>query len=157
MGNYKDLENEFIERSIALIEQYNGILSQFKFEEQYNYTLSINCLLGLIVLPKEKIITYIPNTRLTKKFREKLGLNTSEIYHEIKTLKDLISKLRHSVAHFDMKVISHDDNFLINEIVFMDGGREIMNIKANELLPFLKYYSNLLLQNLNKYRQDNSP
>jgi hypothetical protein len=58
MGNYKDLELEFIDRTIKLIDQYYAILDNYPFEEQFNYTLTINCLLGIIVMPKERIMSY---------------------------------------------------------------------------------------------------
>jgi hypothetical protein len=156
MGNYKDLEYEFVERSLALIEQYNNISSELEFKKQYNHTLLINCLLGLIVLPKERIITYIPNDRLTLEIRKRIGLENSIIHDEINTLRDLIIKLRHAVAHFNIKVISNDDDFLIDEIVFMDRNNEIIRFRANELLPFIKYYSDWLLQNLNQHRQNSN-
>ncbi|MEW8347354.1 MAG: HEPN family nuclease [Candidatus Thiodiazotropha taylori] len=57
MGNYHDLEDEFVERTIRLIDQYYNVLGNYPFEEQFNYTLTINCLLGLIVMPKERIIS----------------------------------------------------------------------------------------------------
>jgi hypothetical protein len=55
MGNYRDLEYEFVERTLLLIAQYESMLHKFDFKEQYNYTLLINCLTGLIVMPKELI------------------------------------------------------------------------------------------------------
>ena len=156
MGNYKDLEYEFIERSLALVDQYENIYPQFNFNEQYNHTLLINCLLGLIVLPKARMITYIPNNRLTHEIKKDIGLETSIIDENIHTLRDLIFELRNAIAHFDIKVISNDDKFLIDEIVFLDEDRVIAKIKANELLTFIKYYSNLLLRNLIQYRKNNN-
>jgi len=160
MGIYKDLEYEFIERSLALIRQYEGIYPQFDFKEQYNYTLLINCLLGLIVMPKEKIITYVPTTQLTKEVKSEIGLTESWINKDIKTLRDLIIKLRHSVAHFDIRVESHNERELIDEIIFKDKQNntsyDIVKFKSNELLPFIYYYSNCLLQNMGKNRQKNT-
>jgi len=156
MGNYEDLEYEFIERSIALIKQYEGIYPQFDFKEQYNYTLLINCLLGLIVMPKERVITYIPRKRLTQDVKNEIGLKESWINSDIRNLKDLIIKLRHSVAHFDIRFESHDNRQLIDEIIFKDKNNgttyEIVKFKANELLPFINYYSDWLLQNIKRYR-----
>ena len=159
MGNYKDLEYEFIERSIALIEQYEGICPQFSFEKQYNHTLLINCLLGLIVMPKERVISYIPKKQLTPKVKEEIGLKNSSINYKIKNLKDLIIRLRHSVAHFDIVVESRDKKLLIDEIIFREKENgniyEIVRFESNELLPFIKYYSNWLLRNLKQYRGNN--
>lgn len=45
MGNYSDFETEFVQRTLALIDQYNEMIeAQGKpFREQYNYTLTLNC------------------------------------------------------------------------------------------------------------------
>ena len=156
MGNYKDLEFEFIERTIALITQYNSIVEQFPYKEQFNYTLIINCLLGLIVMPKERIITYIPNYRLTADLKKEIGLENSEINDtSSKTLRDLIQNLRNSIAHFDIEVVSEDKDQSIDWIKFKEsqnGDSTIIKFKATEIMPFLKYYSNLLLDNLEKHR-----
>lgn len=55
MGNYANLELEFIERTIKLINQYTELIQDRAFDEQLNYTLTINCLLGLIIMPKERV------------------------------------------------------------------------------------------------------
>jgi hypothetical protein len=55
MGNYHNIEREFVERTLQLIDQYYEVLDHYPFEEQFNYTLTINCLLGLIVMPKERV------------------------------------------------------------------------------------------------------
>lgn len=156
MSNYADLEYEFIDRTRALIEQYEVQKKQYKFEEQYNHTLLINCLLGLIVLPKEKTITFIPNDRLTIELRKEIGLPKSHINESIISLRQLIIALRHSVAHFNIKVESLDEKFLIDEIVFQkENGEEIVRFLSEELLPFVRYYSSWLLSNLKKYREQN--
>jgi hypothetical protein len=156
MGNYDNLEHDFIERTLALIKQYEDVYPNFHFQEQYNHTLLINCLLGLIVMPKERVITYVPKEQLTQNFKRRIGLNNSWINSDIRTLHDLIVKLRHSVAHFDIKFMSYDERNLIDEIIFNDSENdanyEIIKFKANELLPFVNYYSKLLLENIKKYR-----
>lgn len=156
MGNYKNIEREFIERSILLLSQYKEMSKDIPFKDQFNYTLLINCLLGLIVMPKEKSITFIPNDRLTSVKKLKMGLKSSYISPDIKRLRDLIIALRHSIAHFDIEVISNSEEFLVDEIVFKDSQasetKEIVRFKSNELFGFVTYYSELLLNNL-KYRQ----
>jgi HEPN pEK499 p136 len=155
MGNYHNLESEFIERTMSLISQYYKIVDQYPFVEQFNYTLTINCLLGLIVLPKERAVTFIPNSKLTNHFRKEIGLELSEIGAGIITLRDLINGLRNSVAHFDITVISDEDKNLIDWIEFKDtknGSNIIAKFRAGELLPFLTYYSNCLLRNLEKHQ-----
>lgn len=154
MGNYTNLEQEFIERSINLIEQYTRLCSDFPFEEQYNYTLTINCLLGLIVMPKERVIAFVPTTRLTNDYKAEIGLERSEISRDISTLRDLVNGLRNSIAHFDINVISENERNIIDYIEFNDTNnhRAIVRFRANEMLPFLKYYSNCLIENMRNYR-----
>lgn len=89
MGNYHDLEYEFIERTIALIDQYYASLDQLPFEKQYNYTLTINCLLGLIVMPKERALTYLPKLPINTEMMTSVGLNESKIGRHIPNLKIL--------------------------------------------------------------------
>ena len=157
MGNYDKLEYDFIDRTLNLIDQYESLLPQFHFNEQYNYTLLINCLLGLIVMPKERTISFIPKERLTPDFKSKMGLFESVINAEIIYLKDLIIAIRNSIAHFDIKIESYNELFLINEIVFQDtqdttNSKEIIRFRATEVLPFIRYYSSLLMYNLKNFK-----
>ena len=80
MGNYAEIEIEFIERTIDLIEQYCSDLEKYSLEKQFNHTLVINCMLGLIVMPKEKAIPYIPNERLVAEYKDKIGLHHTVIH-----------------------------------------------------------------------------
>lgn len=155
MGNYKDIEYEFIERTIALIDQYYASLDQYPFEQQYNYTLTLNCLLGLIVMPKERVLSYLPKLPLSKDMMTCVGLIESEFGDHIPNLKTLIQNLRHSIAHFNIAVVSQDDGHLIDWIEFTDsehGNRLVARFRAKELLPFLKFYTDSLLNNLKQYR-----
>lgn len=156
MGNYHDLETDFIERTLKLINQYHDALDNYSFEEQFNYTLTINCLLGLIVMPKERVISYIPTTRLTNGFRAQIGLQQSVLGGQIVSLRGFVQELRHSIAHFDIKVISDSEERLIDWIEFSDSqqnGRLVARFKAQELLPFLRYYTTCLLENIRRHGQ----
>lgn len=155
MGNYHDLETDFVERTLKLIDQYHAVLNNYSFTEQFNYTLTINCLLGLIVMPKERVITFIPTTRITDDLRADLGLQDSVLGEHITSLRTLIQALRHAVAHFDIKVFSDSDEQLIDWIEFNDtehGNRLVARFRAQELWPFLQYYTNCLLENMKLYR-----
>lgn len=81
-----------------------------------------------------------------------MGLNAVLINPDFTYIKELIIALRHLAAHFMIKVESHSEELLINEIIFYDeekgAGYEVARFQANELLPFLRYYSNWLLSNL---------
>lgn len=155
MGNYHKLEPEFIERTLRLIDQYYGVLDKYPFEEQFNYTLTINCLLGLIVMPKEKVISYVPTDRLTREHLTEIGAPSLEVNENIHTLRDLIRSLRHAVAHFDISVTSESERNFVDWLEFSDsenGGSLVAKFRAKELLPFLRHYAGCLLQNMERHR-----
>lgn len=37
MGNYRNIEIDFIERTLDLISQYESILHKYKFDNQYKH------------------------------------------------------------------------------------------------------------------------
>jgi hypothetical protein len=154
MGNYNNLELDFIERTIRLIDQYTDMIQELEFDEQLNYTLTINCLLGLVIMPKERAITFIPKLPLNQESRKVMGLFESEIDESIEDLQELIKHLRHSIAHFDIGVISTCQNNLVDFIVFKGTGKQpaiIAKFSAPEIYPFLQYYTKVLSDNLRKH------
>jgi len=62
MGNFYQVEIEFVRRTLNLVNQYEQLKELYDFEEQYNHTLLINCLLGLIILPKENLCPSFQNS-----------------------------------------------------------------------------------------------
>ncbi|MCB5302952.1 HEPN family nuclease [Yersinia bercovieri] len=157
MGNYADFERDFVQRTIDLIHQYNDLTQETPFERQYNYTLTLNCLLGLIVMPKERALSWIPACRLSHELKADIGLIESTLPGPEMTLKDLILKMRHSIAHFSIEVVSLDANNLVDEILFKEtdrGGNIYARFKANEMLPFLNYYASVLVSNLEHRRHN---
>jgi len=157
MGNYKDIEVEFVERTLKLISQYESILNKFEFSEQYNYTLLLNCMLGLIVVPKETNLSHIPTDRLTTGLKKDMGLVYSTISEDIHTLRDLIIGLRHSISHFNIAVTSDldDEKNIINHFDFFndkDGKNYLIcRFYASELLPILRYYGSWYISNKEKF------
>lgn len=112
----------------------------------------MNCLTGLIVLPKERTLSAIPKDRLLSAMRAEMGLVNTVINGDISNLKDLMSALRNCVAHFSIEVRSESDAHLVDNIIFYDHikcpGYEVANFSAPELLPFVRYYASWLLSNL---------
>jgi len=156
MGNYRNLETDFIERTLELIAQYEVRLNDYDFDHQYNHTLIINCLLGLIVLPKERIISFLPKHRLSdNKLKYEMGITYSTFNDDITDLKDLIIALRHTIAHFNIEFISNDDNFLIDSIQFKDKEKGenyiVASFVPNELLNFIRYYAYWLVHNIREH------
>lgn len=155
MGNYHNLQSEFIQRTLRLIDQYYDQFGAYPFNEQFNYTLMINCLLGLIVMPKEKVIDLVPNDLLTPEFLASIGAPSTELGENVTTLRRLIISLRNAVAHFDINVISINGENLIDFLEFSDsrnGGALVAKFRANELLPFLRHYSQFVLQSIETSR-----
>jgi hypothetical protein len=151
MGNYVNIETDFIERTIRLIDQYNELIADLDFDEQLNFTLTINCLLGLIVMPKERVISFIPNDPITEEYKKDLGFQYSTIGNGITRFRELILQLRNSVAHFKIEIESENDEFLVDYLVFSrTNGDLVARIKADEMVPFLKFYTRSVLQNLQR-------
>lgn len=156
MGNYKDIEHDFIDRTMKLIAQYESILHRYSFAEQYNYTLLLNCLLGIIVIPKETVYAHIPNPVITKELLKEMGLIKSSIDKNYQNLRKLIRDLRNSIAHGSFEIVSRTDDFLVDNIVFhkVRNGQlvEIADFESSELLPFLRYYADWIKSNLIEHR-----
>lgn len=156
MGNYKNIEHDFVDRTVKLLSQYESIMHKYPFPDQFNYTLLINCLLGVIVMPNEKVFSHIPNHRISNQLKQDMGLIETKIHPRYTYLRTFIEALRHSIAHFSIDIISNDDNELIDRIVFKEsedyGGEVIVNFSSKELLPFIRYYASWLQHMLIEHR-----
>ena len=51
---YVNLEIDFIDRTLKILKQYEDRLAEKEHNERFEITLLINCLLGLLIVPKEK-------------------------------------------------------------------------------------------------------
>lgn len=159
MGNYRNIDTDFVERTLDpdLISQYESILHKYDFEKQFNHTLLINCLLGLIVFPKEHAITYLPTERITNELLENMGVKYSRFNPGIKDLRALIVALRHSIAHFDIHFESENDEFLIDTILFKDRSEGadyvIASFIPSELLNFIRYYGSWYVSSIRQYKR----
>lgn len=104
MSYNSDFEHAFIERSLALVQEYRG---------PFDATLLLNCLLGLLVVPKESCLAEIPLVHIAE--LEKWGIQPSAIKSFGKSnrendnprnLRGFVWRLRNSVAHFRFKPVS---------------------------------------------------
>jgi hypothetical protein len=85
------------------VQDYNG---------PYDATLILNCLLGLLVVPKETVLKAIPelplselpNWGISENCLKSPGRPTKTNPHP-ETLRGLVANLRHSVAHFRIKPV----------------------------------------------------
>lgn len=107
MSYLSDFERSFSEHTLAVVEEYAGL---------YDATLLINCLLGLLVVPKETALNAIPETPLSD--LEQWGIAPSSIKTpgvargpkdpDPRTLRGLVANLRHSVAHFRIQPVPRE-------------------------------------------------
>lgn len=115
MTEYDNFEMDFISRSHEIVETYHGA---------YDATLLINCLLGLLILPKERFLNQIHENSITD-----WGIEPSSIkcnvkcdyghHHEV-NLRYLIKKLRNAAAHFNIEPIHEGKN--VSGFSFEDRG-----------------------------------
>ena len=91
------------------------ILRDYKGE--YDATLLINCLLGLVIVPKEEFLMSVPEDSFST--ITEWGIDGSSIKNQGKvtdnnpkpaTTRGFVINLRHSVAHFSLKPVSDKGN-----------------------------------------------
>ena len=94
----QEFERDFMRRTLDLVRQYQG---------PYDATLLLNCLLGLLVVPKESSIEKIPEDPvdqfpkwgITPTAIRSFGFVT-KVNPRPKTLRGVVWNLRNAVAHF---------------------------------------------------------
>ena len=104
MSYLSNFERSFSQHTLAVVEEYKG---------KYDATLLINCLLGLLVVPKETVLHAIPETPLTD--LSQWGIAPASIKSpgtprgkndpNPETLRGVVFNLRHAGAHFRIKPV----------------------------------------------------
>lgn len=101
MDDPHKFERDFMRRTLHILEDYAG---------PYDATLLLNCLLGLLIVPREALIDRIPRDPLTQhggwgialgSIRQR-GRPTRNNPHP-DTLRGLVRSLRDAVAHFHVR------------------------------------------------------
>lgn len=119
----------FMNRTLELARDYNGPLDA---------TFLINCLLGLLIVPKEALIEKIPTIPFES--LQEWGINPNSIikfgrceYGHIHqpNLRQLIHRLRNAVAHF--RIEPHHDNGKVVGYSFRDKNGLHAKISLNEI------------------------
>lgn len=103
MSFNSDFERAFIQRSLALVQNYQG---------PYDASLLLNCLLGLLIVPKESCLKAIPadpvsdlvDWGVSPECIKKTGKYRNEDDNP-ETLRGLVWRLRNAVAHFHFRPI----------------------------------------------------
>jgi len=101
MSYLDDFEHSFMQHTLEIVQDYEG---------HFDATMLMNCLLGLLVIPKERFLEAIPLDPLSGLSR--WGINPDSIKRAGKktrknrnpdTLRGIVYDLRNSVAHFRLK------------------------------------------------------
>lgn len=108
MSYLSNFERSFSDHTLRLVQSYDG---------PYDATMMVNCLLGLLVVPKETVLDAIPDDPLSSLMQ--WGISPDSIKCAGKptrtnpcpeTLRGLVANLRHSVAHFRIKPIPETED-----------------------------------------------
>lgn len=98
MSYNSDFDRSFMERSLKLVKEYEG---------PFDATLLLNCLLGLLIVPKESCLQAIPMDPIDEVQKWGISPRSIESYGQFKgpnddphTLRGLVCRLRNAVAHF---------------------------------------------------------
>lgn len=135
-------KHEFIRRTLTLVEEYE------KYKGEYDATLLVNCLLGLLILPKETWYQKIPDVAfqdLSNWGIEPDSLMSGERqygYEHRPNLKQLVKKLRNAVAHFDVKPINGDGK--VDGFSFTDRDGFCAKLSLEEIKTFVTRLANHL-------------
>lgn len=105
MSYFNDFERLFMRRSLELIEAYNG---------EYETTLLLNALVGLLFFPHERMRDLIPE--IPVQALDEWGFNPGCIVNagdnkdiDNVDLRELVRRLRNAVAHCAVTPVPNDD------------------------------------------------
>ena len=142
MSYLDDFEHSFMQHTLQIVRQYQG---------EYDATLLINCLLGLLVVPKEKFLEAVPEEPLSK--LKKWGIDPKSIEctgrsHDGNlrpdTLRGLVINLRHAVAHCLLEPVSENNE--VHSFRFSNGSGMRAVIKLKQLRVFVERLAEYLDQ-----------
>ena len=134
MSYNSSFERAFMERSLELVKQYNG---------PYDATILLNCLLGLLIVPKETCINSIPKDPIEN--LSKWGISPNSIKNigkarrkdaDASHLRGVVWHLRNSVAHFRFKPVPERGE--VTAFHFHDSSGFEAEVKLDELRTFVE-------------------
>ena len=141
-----DFENQFMIRTLEIIKEYDG---------KYDATILVNCLLGLLVVPREKSYERIPNDPIADIYKWGIPIKSIISYGKcscgdahLKTLRQLVRSLRNLVALFTLTPIN--DNGKVAGFLFKDRSGFKAELKLSNLNIFVNKLSEELKFNTSK-------
>lgn len=134
MSFNSDFERAFMERSLLLVKEYKG---------PYDATILLNCLLGLLIVPKETCIKAIPLDPIDGLRKWGISPSSIENFGNSKgeddnpyTLRGLVWHLRNAVAHFRFKPCPERGE--VKAFHFHDQSGFKATLKLDELRDFVE-------------------
>ena len=130
----EEFERDFMKRTLSLVQTYTG---------PHDATLLLNCLLGLLIVPKETALERIPTEPIAS--LANWGISPSSISviakqtnrnNQPDTLRGVVHSLRNSVAHFRFKPIHK--NGTVEAFRFTDLSGFDATIPLEEMRQFVE-------------------
>jgi len=130
----QEFERDFMRRTLSLVKDYKG---------PYDASLLLNCLLGLLIVPKEASLDKIPadpvanlkNWGITPSSIHSFGKQTDKNQHP-KTLRGIVYNLRNAVAHFRFSPLHA--NRVVKGFAFTDKSGFDATIEIDEMREFVE-------------------
>jgi hypothetical protein len=182
MGAYSDIEVDFIRRTLTVIDQYEAMVRRNVPEsQQFEVTLLLNCLLGLLVYPQQlakdnvrrRFDNWLTEDRVVD-VGEAWGIRPSDVQSpgykrtndsEIRitldqlTLRNLVRQMRNNIAHASFKVDSTSMIGQITALEFKDpdrkdrpGGFHLV-LPVEHLEQFVRALANSALERLEQQKR----
>lgn len=140
---------EYIRRTRELLKQYDGYIG-----ENYEATLFCNCLLGLLVFPKEAFYRSIKDDLVSAEnlqvLKQSMKGNTSFITRgkgDVSDLAFIIRHMRNAVSHYKVKLKSGSgkEKNIIKNIVFQDNNF-LLEIGVEQLKSILMEFCDNIIK-----------
>lgn len=126
-------EREFMKRTLEIVQRYCG---------EFDATLLLNCMLGLLIVPRETCLNSIPEDPVSD--LSKWGISPNSIQNfgnrrDGNTLQGLVHSLRNSVAHFRFRPFPEHGN--VKGFQFDDANGFQATISLEEMRFFVERLS----------------
>lgn len=140
----EEFEKDFMKRTLQSVMDYPG---------EYEATLLLNCLLGLLVVPRETLLEKIPTDPISE--LHKWGISPESIIRIGKknkanqfpeTLRGVVYNLKNYVAHFRIRPI--EENHRVRGFCFSDMSGFAATIDIKEMRIFVERLASYFEQHI---------
>src|SRR5882672_895057 len=147
MGAYPNIYIDFAKRTLRILEQYDQ--TEQPAPENFEVTLLVNCLIGLLVLPQQRRNKLIPDIPVDKLadwgiepgFIESWGTGVGTSRNK-QTLRRLVCHLRNGVCHFRIEAEGTEKD--IERLRFSDRNGFRATIPEDNLKTFAMKFASTL-------------